>query len=237
MDNALVIDLVLAALLLFFFIRGASRGLVSGIMGLVSVIVALVGAALLSAQFTEPVTDYVFPRVQERAVAYLEERAEPRPAAADEASAAEGTFSDGLSDAVGGIFDTLRRFGVSDETIDGVVESLGQSAMSAAERAAYALVESIVHAALYLALFLLLLLACRLLTLALNELCALPLLWHVNLLGGALLSLLKGVLLILLVVTLAPRFGVTWFAEHAEGTHLLAWFMGSGPLSLLTSLF
>lgn len=233
MDNALTVDLVLAGILLLGFILGARRGFVRGVMGLVSVILALVGAALLSAQLTEPVTDYVFPRVQERAVAYLEERAAPRPASASDTADA---LSDDLSEAVGGLLDTLRRFGVSDETIDGVVESVGQSAVGAAERAAYALVESVVHAALYLALFLLLLLACRLLTLALNELCALPLLWQVNLLGGGALSLIKLVLLLFLLVALAPRFGVTWFTDHAEGTRLLAWFVNNTPASILASL-
>lgn len=237
MDNALTVDLVLAGILLLGFILGARRGLVRGVMGLVGVLVALVGAALLSAQLTRPVTDYVFPRVQERAVAYLEERAAPRPAsAADSADGAEALLPDELSDAVDGLFDTLRRFGVSDEAIDGVAESLGQSAVSAAERAAYALVESVVHAALYLVSFLLLLLACRLLMLALNELCALPLLWQVNLLGGGALSLIKLILLLFLLVALAPRFGVTWFIDHAEGTRLLAWFVNNTPASILASL-
>lgn len=233
MDNALVIDLVLVSLLLFFLIHGARRGLVRGIMGLVSVLVALFGAAALTAQLTEPVMDYVYPYVQENAERYLTERAaEPRPISAEHTASGET-----LSDAIDGMLSILQDFGVSDETIDGVTKSLTQSAVSAAERAAYALVESIVRAGLFLICFLLLLLACRLLMLALNELCALPILWHVNLLGGALLSLVKGVLLIFLVVSLAPRFGVTWFVDHAEGTRVLAWFMNNTPVSLIASLF
>lgn len=233
MDNALVIDLALAALLVFLFIHGARRGLVRGIMGLVSVLVALFGAAALTAQLTEPVMDYVYPYVQENAERYLTERAaEPHRISVEDTGDGEA-----LTDAVNGMLAILHDFGVSDETIDGVTRSLTQSAVSAAERAAYALVESIVRAGLFLVCFLLLLIACRLLMLALNELCALPILWHVNLLGGALLSLVKGVLLIFLVVSLAPRFGVTWFVDHAEGTHLLAWFLNNTPVSLIASLF
>lgn len=234
MDNVLIPDLVLAALLLLFVWHGAHRGLVRGIMGLVSVLVALIGAAVLSSHFAQPVTDLVFPRVQEYAVSYLAGAEEGTVASID--SSAETQLPEELTGVFGDLYDTLRRFGVSEEAIDSVTESMTQSAVSAAERAAYALVESIVRAALYLAFFLALLLLCRLLTAALNELCGLPILWQLNLLGGAALSLIKGVLLIYLVLYLAPRFGVTWFTDHAEGTRLLAWFLNNTPASILASL-
>lgn len=236
MDNVLSIDLVLAALLLLFVWHGARRGLVRGIMGLVSVLVALIGAAILSSHFAQPVTDLVFPRVQEYAVSYLAGAEAEAGTVASADSGAETQLPEELTEAFGDLYDTLRRFGVSEETIDGVTQSMAQSAVSAAERAAYALVESIVRAALYLAFFLVLLLLCRLLTAALHELCGLPILWQLNLLGGAALSLIKGVLLIYLVLYLAPRFGVTWFTDHAEGTRLLAWFMEHTPYSILASL-
>ncbi len=231
MDNVLIIDLALAALLLVFVWHGARRGLVRSIMGLVSVLVALIGAAILSSQLSRPVTDHVFPIVQERVVSYL--------AASQEAGTPDGEGSalpEEVSGAFDGLFDTLRRFGVSEEAIDGVTQSMTQSAVSAAERAAYALVESIVRAVLYLALFLVLLLLCRLVTAALHGLCSLPVLWQLNRFGGAALSLVMGMLLLYLVLYLAPRFGVTWFADHAEGTRLLAWFMAHSPYSILASL-
>ena len=55
-------------------------------------------------------------------------------------------------------------------------------------------------------------------------------------LGGAALSLIEGALLIFLIVFLAPRLGVTWFADHAAGTHLLAWFLNNTPRSIIASL-
>ena len=55
-------------------------------------------------------------------------------------------------------------------------------------------------------------------------------------LGGAALSLMEGALLIFLIVFLAPRLGVTWFADHAAGTHLLAWFLNNTPRSIIASL-
>ncbi|MFR5845989.1 MAG: CvpA family protein [Oscillospiraceae bacterium] len=66
MDNALIIDLVLAAVLALFALLGARKGLIRSLMALVSVVVALIGATLLTAMFVEPVTDLVYPRVEER---------------------------------------------------------------------------------------------------------------------------------------------------------------------------
>ena len=65
MDNALIIDLVLAAVLAVFALLGARKGLIRSLMALVSVVVALIGATLLTAMFFEPVTDLVYPKVEE----------------------------------------------------------------------------------------------------------------------------------------------------------------------------
>ena len=220
MDNALIIDLVLAAVLALFALLGARKGLIRSLMALVSVVVALIGATLLTAMFVEPVTDLVYPRVEEKVLAQFERDILP----------------DELSDLLGEALDTLKRFGVSDDAIDGVTKSVTDSAVSAAERAAYLLVKTIVQAALFLAFFLALMLLLRLLTHGLDRLFSLPVLAQLNGLGGAALSLMEGALLIFLIVFLAPRLGVTWFADHAAGTHLLAWFLNNTPRSIIASL-
>ena len=117
-----------------------------------------------------------------------------------------------------------------------MTKSVTDSAVSAAERAAYLLVKTIVQAALFLAFFLALMLLLRLLTHGLDRLFSLPVLAQLNSLGGAALSLMEGALLIFLIVFLAPRLGVTWFADHAAGTHLLAWFLNNTPRSIIASL-
>ena len=227
MDNALIIDLVLAAVLAVFALLGARKGLIRSLMALVSVVVALIGATLLTAMFVEPVTDLVYPRVEEKVLAQFE-----RDIPSDALAAEDGDLSDLLGEAL----DTLKRFGVSDDAIDGVTKSVTDSAVSAAERAAYLLVKTIVQAALFLAFFLALMLLLRLLTHGLDRLFSLPVLAQLNGLGGAALSLMEGALLIFLIVFLAPRLGVTWFADHAAGTHLLAWFLNNTPRSIIASL-
>ena len=248
MDNALIIDLVLAAVLAVFALLGARKGLIRSLMALVSVVVALIGATLLTAMFVEPVTDLVYPKVEERVLEQFERDIPSDALAAEDGDlSAGGLLPDELSDLLGEALDTLKRFGVSDDAIDGVTKSVTDSAVSAAERAAYLLVKTIVQAALFLAFFqrlflgfddffLALMLLLRLLTHGLDRLFSLPVLAQLNGLGGAALSLMEGALLIFLIVFLAPRLGVTWFADHAAGTHLLAWFLNNTPRSIIASL-
>ena len=198
---------------------------------------ALIGATLLTAMFVEPVTDLVYPKVEERVLEQFERDIPSDALAAEDGDlSAGGLLPDELSDLLGEALDTLKRFGVSDDAIDGVTKSVTDSAVSAAERAAYLLVKTIVQAALFLAFFLALMLLLRLLTHGLDRLFSLPVLAQLNGLGGAALSLMEGALLIFLIVFLAPRLGVTWFADHAAGTHLLAWFLNNTPRSIIASL-
>ncbi len=237
MDNALIIDLVLAAVLVLFAVLGAHKGLIRSLMALVSVVLALIGAALLTAMFVEPVTELVYPHVQERVIEQFE-RDIPTDVLAPEDSdlSAGGLLPEELADALGGALDTLQRFGVSEEAIGDVTKELTDSAASAAERAAYLLVKTVVQAVLFLVGFLLMMLLLKLLTRALDGLCSLPVLRQLNALGGAALSLVEGALLIFLLVYLAPRLGVTWFSDHEAGTRLLAWFLHNTPYSILASL-
>ena len=193
MDNALIIDLVLAAVLAVFALLGARKGLIRSLMALVSVVVALIGATLLTAMFVEPVTDLVYPRVEEKVLAQFERDIPSDALAAEDGDlSAGGLLPDELSDLLGEALDTLKRFGVSDDAIDGVTKSVTDSAVSAAERAAYLLVKTIVQAALFLAFFLALMLLLRLLTHGLDRLFSLPVLAQLNGLGGAALELLLG---------------------------------------------
>ena len=237
MDNALIIDLVLAAALIVFAVIGAYKGLIRSLMALVSVVLALAGAALLTAMFVEPVTDLVYPKVEERVIEQFERDIPSDALAAEDGDlSAGGLLPNELSDLLGEALDTLERFGVSDDAIDSVTKSVTDSAVSAAERAAYLLVKTIVQAALFLVFFLLVLLLLKLLTRALDGICSLPVLRQLNALGGAALSLVEGALLIFLLVYLAPRFGVTWFGDHETGTRLLAWFLHNTPRSIIASL-
>ena len=122
MDNALIIDLVLAAVLAVFALLGARKGLIRSLMALVSVVVALIGATLLTAMFVEPVTDLVYPKVEERVLEQFERDIPSDALAAEDGDlSAGGLLPDELSDLLGEALDTLKRFGVSDDAIDGPI--------------------------------------------------------------------------------------------------------------------
>lgn len=59
-------DTIAAAVLLLFVLVGARQGLVRALAGLVIVIVALLGAAMISATFTEPLAHLAAPVVERR---------------------------------------------------------------------------------------------------------------------------------------------------------------------------
>ena len=103
MDNALIIDLVLAAVLIAFAVIGAYKGLIRSLMALVSVVLALAGAALLTAMFVEPVTELVYPRVQEKVITRFAQDI-PADALAQEGGDlnAGGLLPADLADALGG---------------------------------------------------------------------------------------------------------------------------------------
>ena len=63
MDNALIIDGILAIALLAGALIGWKRGLFKSLMGLAVVVLALIGSVVLADMLTEPVTDFVAPKV------------------------------------------------------------------------------------------------------------------------------------------------------------------------------
>ena len=232
MDNALIIDLMLLAVLLLGAVLGWRRGLIRTVMGLTAVLLALLGASLLTNLLTEPVTDLVYPKVQEKVLSQFEQTLLPDGEEKQPQEPEQPDESDepGLLD---GVLEKLRRFGVNGEE---TVKAAGEAGMSVLDAAVRALVRTVVQAVLFLLCFLLLTLALTLVSHALGLLFRLPLLDGVNAIGGALLGFAEALLLVYLALWLAPRLGITFFADHAPQTHLLAFLMQNTPNTLWTKL-
>jgi len=64
MNNALIVDLVIAAVLLIGLLIGAKRGFFKSLMGLAAVILALFGASLLADMFAPAVTEKAYVKVE-----------------------------------------------------------------------------------------------------------------------------------------------------------------------------
>ena len=240
MDNALVIDGVIVAVLLAGFLIGWKRGLFKSLMGLLVVVLALIGSVVLADMLTEPVTDIVAPKVEDVVV--------DRFSAALEKATGSGAaaIADGES-TLGELFEQYNLpTGMLDSLLGSASGTLSGAAVSAQERAAdsfrdsvsakiRSLVSSAVHAVLTLVLYVVLLLVLRLAVNLLNHVFDLPVLGTINGVGGAALGLLEAAALIYVVVYLGYHFGVKLITEHAEDTYLLSFFLNHSPVELISS--
>ena len=225
MDNAFVIDGALLIVLIAGTLIGAHRGIVKSLMGLVTVIAALIGAVILADLLTGPVTAIVAPKTEEAVIVrFFEEYGAELSGAWPDTNAGEA------------VLDALRELGVPEETIKSLTSKLHGAAGAARQEVAdacraaiseavYALVRSTVHAVLVLVFYLALLIALKLVTRALDLVFDLPVLDTVNGALGALLGFAETALLLFAVVRIAARLNVEWIVSHANDTYLLPLFL------------
>ena len=232
MDNAIIVDGVLAAVLLIGALVGAKRGLFKSLMGLLVVVAAMVGAVLLANMLTEPIANVIAPKAEDAIVKRF----------SDEWDQSSGDYDD-----LGAL---LEKYGVSAElrakifepfysSASGAALSVKESATSTFRNAISATVRTtvsgVVHTVLTLVLYVVLLVVLRVVVNLVNHVFDLPVLGTINGLGGAALGLLEAAALIYVVVYLGYHFGVKIITEHAQDTHLLAFFLNHSPVELISS--
>ena len=243
MNNGLMIDAVFALVLILSVVFGAKRGLFRSFMALAAIVLALIGASLLTDVLTEPVTDMLMPRLEKSVEEWFDTESQTpqgdvpqlegeTPAESDAsgetpngdaAQDAENVRQDDSPLAVTGLLKKLLRF-----DFDGAVR---QSLRNAARDAALAAVRTLVFVLCFLVLTLLL----RLVTGGIDKVLDLPVLNALNTIGGGALGLIEGALLLFLVCDVAPKLGVKAFADY-EGTYLLLFFMSHTPRGLVAAL-
>lgn len=253
MDNAVMIDGLLALLLIGGAVLGAVRGLFRSLMGLVTVAVAMIGSLILAGLLTGPVTDMIAPRVEDAAVSAFGERydafVKSLPESVENAagSAAAEAGSRGLTELLDGL-DLPEGIRLPDDWKQKLLDPLISAAQSGAAQtkdsaqnlfrqavstAVRSLVSGAVHAVLVLVLYIVLLLTLKLLTHTLNHVFDIPVLGTVNRLGGAALGLLESALLAFILVYAASHLGVKAVTESAESAVLLPIFLNHSPIELL----
>lgn len=208
--------LVLAALIAAAWL-GARRGLLKSLAGLLIVVVALLGASWAADHLTEPVAQWIEPRVTQRVERKLEESH-----AAD-----AGQMLQAFSFRGSGLQKML-------DTVHQRVQQTGETVIRAV---AQSIARSVAGTAVYVVVFLILLVLLWLLVKPLNALVTrLPLISTVNGLGGAALGLVCGGLLLFVAVWAMQRFGWLLTPELIDGTTLLKFFATQTPLGLLAAL-
>ena len=248
MNNGLMIDAIFALVLVLGVVLGAKRGLFRSFMALAAILVALIGASLLTDALTGPVTEALMPRAEKSVQEWFDaagrssqgeapalegavEQDEPSSESTDMVSPAQGDADDASPLAVTGLLKNLLHF-----DLDGAVRrSLRSAAQEAALAAVRTLLGSVVRTIVFLLCFLVLSLLLRLVTVGIDKVLDLPVLNTLNTVGGGLFGLVESALLLFLVCDLAPKLGFKTFTEY-EGTYLLSFFMSHTPRSLCAAL-
>ena len=239
-----MIDAVFALVLILSVVFGAKRGLFRSFMALAAIVLALIGASLLTDALTEPVTDMLMPRLEKSVEEWFDTESQTpqgdvpqiegeTPAESD--ASGETPNGDARQDdsplAVTGLLKKLLRF-----DFDGAVrQSLRNAARDAALAAVRTLLGSVVRTLVFVLCFLVLTLLLRLVTGGIDKVLDLPVLNALNTIGGGALGLIEGALLLFLVCDVAPKLGVKAFADY-EGTYLLSFFMSHTPRGLVAAL-
>ena len=208
--------LVLAALIAAAWL-GARRGLLKSLAGLLIVVVALLGASWAADHLTEPVAQWIEPRVTQRVEQKIEESH-----AADAGQMLQALSFRG---------DSLQKLL---DTVSQRVQETGESLIRAVS---LSVARSVASTAVYVVSFLVLLALLWLLMKPLNALVTrLPLISTVNGLGGAALGLVCGGLTLFVAVWAMQRFGWLLTPELIDSTTLLKFFATQTPLGLLAAL-
>ena len=233
MDNAIIIDVVFAGVLVVGYAVGAKRGLFKSLMGLVVVFAAMLGAALIANIVTPPVVDLLCPKIEEKMVTqFLDEHGEEL----DEAEEQKNT-----------LVDTLRSLGLPEELMEKLILPAQQAAGNLKERVTEAYREAIsesirsivtetVHAAALLISFLLLSIVLRFAVRVLDHVFDLPVLDTVNNVGGGVVGVAEAAMLLFVAARVLSGINAETFGALAEKTKLYAFFLNHSPLSLLNTL-
>ena len=219
----LFFDLIVAAVLLVFALRGASRGLVLSLCGLLAVVVAFVGAGFAARLASPVVADVLEPRFADAIEAQLS------------AQVQSGTPVEELP--LQDVLNALKEMGFYEELVDAVNRAVEggmlDAAAGAAAAVATALAQSIASAVIFLVVFVILLIAWTALSRSLDLVARLPGLHFLNQTGGAVIGLLKGCIFVFAAVWLLGYAGHMIPEAAVRQTYLLRFFLTVNPLELL----
>lgn len=232
MTTPVIIDLSVAAVLLGFAVFGARRGLLRSVAGLVIVVLALVGAGMIAATFTEPLTKLTAPLIREHFETRVDEAmaAESDKAQMPEADMEGGFDAESLLALLG--LDAAVREDLAERAGEAIRETGVTLAMAVAE----SLARSVIYGGLYILSFLALLVLLHVLMRAMDLVLKLPGLHLLNTLGGGAAGLIEGALLLFLAVWVLRHLGVSFETGPAAEAHILSVFTTNTPLSVLSFL-
>ena len=223
----IILDVAIVLILIVFAWSGARKGLILTVLSVVGLFVAFLGARFVSATFYEPVSDIIQPGIYQE----FEEM---------ESQLLQGSdISIDLNDSVEVLVDTLQE----QELFPGLVDLLktavddstyvGNDALSTAENLSVFLADLLATAGLFVPSFLVILLVWFLITRALDLAFKLPILKAINIGGGFILGLAKGIVIVVVLIWIAQL--LNWLPAEPT-TPFLRLFTVDGITGLLNRL-
>lgn len=223
-----VFDIIIVVVLIFFAWRGAKKGLILTLCGLVGIFVAFFGARFISGRFYQPFANIIEPGIYQAVSGAEEEQSsslsdDPEPDASalpddpePDASAAPDTTEPGAStsNALDELLDAIHNAGLFSGFADFLDDAVNDNALqqpgsrTAAQILADYLADLVSKAGLFAVSFLLILLIWFLVGHALDLAFHLPILSVVNRVGGLILGLVKAALLVIVLVWLGQLAGL-----------------------------
>lgn len=230
----ILFDVIVLLILAFFVWRGSSKGFVLTLCGLVAVVVALIGASLLSNALAEPVADLVEPVITERIQSTLEESIQSTEFTTENGGVAEDADSISLVGVVEQLKESKLFSSFAESFQRAVGEGTAQVVTSAARSVAHYAAVQVAHGIIFLPSFVIILILWFLLSRALDLVAKLPGLHSLNKLGGGAIGLVKGLIVLFILAWLLRVCGWRLPEETVEKTYLVRFFLRTNPVSLLT---
>ncbi len=219
---SILADVIIVAVILLALIIGAKSGLLQSLAGVIVLVCSAIGASFAARFLANPLAQQLQPMLSEGLTEKLGQTGQP----------AAATVADARQ--------MLEKFGFSGESLENlakeIVRRVGETGQTMADTVVGTVTHSIAYAAVFLVSFLILLLVLTLLVKGLELAAELPGLKTVNGFGGAVLGLIKGVLLVFAAVWVLRKLQLIITPELVENTVLLKFFANNSPLSLLTGL-
>lgn len=229
MENPILIDLILAAVLVLFIWLGAKKGFVLTLCSLLAVIIALVGANLIADALAPKVAAAIQPHIEQSIQESLEEKAL-------EVSAEDGL---GVTDALAALREKGGLYEWAADSLEGVLTTtpeLSESIAHQAAAAASALAEQVARGILFAVAFLLVLIAWFFVSHALDLVTKLPVINSLNHTLGGVLGAVKGLIILYIAAWILCDLTGTVSTQTAEKTYVLSFLLTHSPLELVSGL-
>lgn len=224
-------DLVILVILAVCAIRGASKGLLYSLCGLLALFVAFAGATIASRTLAPMVAEALEPKF----AAVIEEKLE-------EEIASHGVNPEEALEALPlqELLEILRGMGFYEVLIDQVTYALEGGALTVAANAAAtvaaAVAQSVASYLIFFVVFVILSALWSVLSHSLNLVTRLPGIHFLNKTGGAVFGLLKACVVLFAAAWAVQFLGNLIPEEAVQETHLLKFFMTTNPIELLLGL-